>query len=451
MNNPRLVPVGTTLPARTIDDAEGRPASSSSLVVERESGSLFASLRFARRTLLRLEFALDVVNASEEPLLATIYARPFRGEELPVAPYSLWVDARTEAYIVLPMSSLLAATCTAVSVRIQGRTIHHRVEAAIPRPGSLLWAAGGALVAAAIAAAVVGAHPRVTSLQAPSNVVGGTRVSAIYRIAGAGNATWELDDLHGGRLDGGTLAAAGGTFQFAVPKSRDRETYVVRVASQGRFGEASSSLPMVADTPVPPASPLRVSAFSVDRATLNDGDAVKVRYRTDARSGEVQAVDAQGTVWARAALSPSGISTLKLPTFGREKELQIRIVAKSGAQYAQSGVGVAVVVPSPSPNASTAPTAGNVPPGSGSSIAVDSSIAHPGATVVVRVLRHFEGLHIALIDSHGGEVDGRDVAPSTGSVALRVPANASGTLTVVATYTEGQGQNSDVKTLRVVR
>ena len=80
VNDPQLVPLGAELPAVTSDAARST-SGSAFLVYQSDAGAIHASLRFARIRRMRIEFTLDVVNATDEPLLATIYAitAPFHG------------------------------------------------------------------------------------------------------------------------------------------------------------------------------------------------------------------------------------------------------------------------------------------------------------------------------------------------------------------------------------
>lgn len=440
LNRSRLVPVGTTLPATTIDEADRAPASSSSIVIEHPGGALYASLRFARVRGVRYEFALDVVNAAPYPILATVYAQPAFGEEVPVAPFSLWIDAQTEAYVFLPLPLLALFTCRSLTVRLQGRGVHQRLAAAVPRPSALIWSLGGALVAALLIGGGFAAHPRITSLTMPTNAVGGEHASVSYALANTSHGTWELDDLRGGRLDGGVISTKTGSFSVALPRANDRETYLLAVHAQG-FGSAVQSVPIVADTPAPSGPPLRVSALSLDQAVVSDGGTVTVRYRVDSANGEVLAVDAQGTIWARTPLSPSGVTTLKLPTFGKDKELQIRVVARRGTQLAQAGVGVQITA---SPTAQPFPS-------QGATISIDTDTVHPGGSIAVHIVHYIDGMRVALVNATGMEIDVRDVQPGESEVTLRVPFSSTGMLSVVATYMQGDMENSDVRHVRVQR
>ena len=316
---------------------------SSLLLYESENGAVRAALRYARATPARMEFALDVINATPEPLLATIYALARNGQEIPLPPFSLWVDARSEAFLTLPLSWVMALSCNAISVRLQGRNVHQRLEAAMPRPASFAWFFAGAAAVALIFALAASAHPRVTALDVPASAVAGSPFEVAYRTGGISSPGWELQDLRGSRVASGSLDTPSGTIRIAAPRVLTQAVYAVRVVSSGPFGSASASRPIVLVTPRPAGPPPRIISFSVDRAAVADGDTVTVRYRVSADSGDVLAVDAQGTIWAQAAIRSSGVTQLALPRFQQNKELQIRLVVRRGPQLAAAGIGVETI------------------------------------------------------------------------------------------------------------
>jgi hypothetical protein len=317
---------------------------SSLLLYESENGAVRAALRYRRATPSRIEFALDVINATPEPLLATIYALARNGQEIPLAPYSFWIDARSEGYVDLPLSWLMTLTCTALSVRLQGRSVHQRLEAAMPRPASVAWFICGAAAVAAVVALVSLAHPSIVRVDVPASAIAGSAVSIGYQTRGIGSSSWSLEDMRGARIDGGTLPAGTSATRIAVPRVTSQSMYTVRFASNGPFGSAGTERPIVIVTPRPALAPPRIISFTVDRAAVADGDPVTVRYRVNAQSGDVLAVDAQGTIWAQSALQAnSGTAELRLPRFGRNKELQIRLVVRRGPQLAAAGLGVETI------------------------------------------------------------------------------------------------------------
>jgi hypothetical protein len=338
------VPLGANLPATT-SDADRSASGSSLLVYETGAGAIHGSLRYVRVRRGRLQFALDVVNALDEPLLATVYARSNRGEEVPLEPYAIWIDARTEAYVDLPVGWLAATTCSSISVRLQGRSFHQRLDAAMPRPKSAGWFAAGVLLTLGLAALAFAAVPRITALSIPATALAGAPLDMRYASSGIAARSWELDDLRGGRIDGGTLASANASAKISAPRPSSQTAYTLRVIAAGPFGSASAERPIIVTTPVP-AMPLpRIISLDLDNAAVPDGASVTVRYRMDADHGDVLATDAQGTIWAEAPANAKGVTTLQLPRFNANKELQVRLVVRRGTELAFAGVGLQVLAP----------------------------------------------------------------------------------------------------------
>ncbi len=312
------------------------------LLYESANGAVHASLRFAGLRANGARFALGAINGTREPLLVTFYAHARGGAEVPIAPYSLWVDAQTHAQMEIPIPWLALLGARALSARLQGRNVHQRVEAAMPRLRSPLWFFAGAAAVALGVAVLAALQPRVRAFDVPARAVAGATVTIRYATSGTGRRIWELDDLAGTRIAGGTLADAGGNLVVNAPASDRVRAYVLRLRERGAFGEAIAARPFVVETPAPPIAPPRITAFALDASRVPDGGTVVARYRIDAQSGDVLASDAQGTIWAEAPTNPRGITRLTLPRFGRAKELQIRLVVRRGRQLAASGIGLEV-------------------------------------------------------------------------------------------------------------
>lgn len=316
---------------------------SSLLLYEGENGAVRAALRYKRTTLRRVEFALDVINASDAPLLATIYAVVRNGQEIPLPPYSFWVDARTDGYMDLPLSWLAALTTRAISVRLQGRTVHQRLEAAMPRPSSLVWFAGGVVGTLAVVAMLGAFHPSISRLDVPASAIAGTPVHIAFDTRGIGTRSWEIDDVGGARVAGGPLASGAGTIAVRAPRTTTASIYDVRVTAAGPFGTVRMSRPLVVQTPRPALPAPRIVAFSLDRGVAADGGTIIARYRVSAQSGTILALDALGAIVAQTVIHGNdGSAQLALPYFGSSRQLQVRLVVRRGAQLATAAIGLEV-------------------------------------------------------------------------------------------------------------
>ncbi|MDE2481737.1 MAG: hypothetical protein KGN02_06070 [bacterium] len=310
------------------------------LLYESANGAVHASLRLGALRAGRITFALRAINATREPLLVTFYAHVRDGTEVPLSPFSLWVDAGTHATLDLPVPWLAMLGTRAISARLQSRHVHQRVEAAMPRLLAPLWFLAGALLVLVGGYLWLALQPRVVALDAPSRVVAGSHFDLRFAARGPGARTWSLEGLDGSRVDGGALAGGASVVTIAAPRADRERTYVLRVSERNAFGSADATRPLVVETPAPSNDPPRITEFSLDANDVRDGGTIVARYRVDAERGDVLATDAQGTIWAEAPTNASGVTTLQLPRFGRRKELQVRLVVRRGAQLAASGLGV---------------------------------------------------------------------------------------------------------------
>jgi len=178
----------------------------------------------------------------------------------------------------------------------------------------------------------------------PAAAVAGSRIDVAYATRGIGAGSWTLEDIRGARIEGGALSSASATAPITIPRVNLQSVYSVRFDSSGPFGSASVVRPIVVVTPRPSAPAPRIISFTIDRAAVADGDPVTVRYRVSADSGDLLAVDAQGTIWAQSALHGNdGAAQLALPHFRENKELQIRLVVRRGPQLAAAGLGVEAI------------------------------------------------------------------------------------------------------------
>ncbi len=443
MNDPQLVPLGTDLPTTT-RDAERSRSGRSLLVHQTDAGSIHASLRFARVRRMHIEFTLDVVNATDEPLLATIYAMAKSGDEIPVAPFAFWIDKRTEAYVDLPVSWLAALSCSAVSVRLQSRSAHQRLEAAMPRPAAIGWFAAGLALAAVAALTFTLAQPRVISMAAPAAAVAGSRINVAYAFGGIGRHEWEVDDLSGARVDGGPVAGSQDALTIPVPNVSTQTVFALRLINRGPLGTAAEERPLVVATARPSAAPPEIASLALENSQVADGGSVTVRYKASGQYGDVSAVDAQGIVWAHKALDSRGVTTLQLPRFGRDKELQVRVVARRGDAESTSGVGLQVLASAtPTPAPAPQPSNGN------SAVEVLDDAVSPGGMLHLSVSGDATDLFVTMSTESGAVLAQATPEIAGGQCVVAVPLTASGKLVVVAKYRRGAREEAIVRAVPV--
>ena len=428
--------------------AQGPAASSTSLVVESAGGALQATLRFVRRHRLRVEFSLDVMNAGDEQLLATIYARTKNGHEVPVEPVAVWIGARTEAYVTLALGELGAFSTQTLVVRLQGPNVHRRLEAGVPPLRGPLWAIGGAVVASLFFAILSHARVHIENIDFPTVANAGTQVTLHYQTRNASQVSWELDDAMQHRVDGGALKDRSGSLQVHLPNATQAQQYTVTLQAKGLLG-ADQARATVAALPNPTPQPQRalsIGSISVDDANPGDGGRVTVRYETNATSGVVRLVDAQGVVWSSAPLSPEGVTTLPLPFFAQQKDLQAQVVAQRGKEKTQAGVGV-VVRPGVAATSTAVPAAGPATP----VVVISSTSARAGGTIDIAIAQRVDELQLSLVDERGRTIAAQNVRGDVGIVHLHVPTGITGAVGVIATYTIGKSQASVIRRIPIFR
>lgn len=450
------MPVGTDTNALVPRDRSQSTASSSTaLVVESSSGTLHATLRFARRRRFRVEFTLDVVNAGDEQLLATIYARTRRGDEVPVEPIAVWIGARTEAYVTLALGELGAFTTQTLVVRLQGPNVHRRLEAAVPVFWAPLWGLAGALLASLVFLIAPHLIPQIQSLVVPTVVSAGVPVSLSYSAANASTITWELDDAAQHRIDGGSLHDQVGRVQMHLPNAPQAQQYTVSLRATGVLGSdlRTATLTVLPNATPQPEQTLRISSISVDDANPPDGGRVTVRYDVNATNGVVQLVDAQRVVWSSASLSRAGVTILALPFFGHDKELQAQVIATRGKQRVEAGVGI--IVHAGNNSATTPPPQGSLnPTGVTTSatpvVVIASTSVRAGGMIDVAVATHVDELQLALVDASGRTISAQSVSGDIGIAHIKVPLGLRHEVAVIATYTLGKVQASVIRRIPIV-
>ena len=220
-------------------------APSTSLVVENDRGSLFASLRYARFKRRGLEFALTVVNTRDKPLLATTYALKSDGSEVQLPSFAFWIDARTEAYVNVPLALAAALRSRTLVVRIRGQGIDERVESPIPQPYALVFVTAALLVVAAVLVVML-LRPTLAFLNVDRNGIANGTISAQYEFRGNGRGVWELTEIDGRHVDGGELSSLAGTLSVHLPAANAQKIYLLRLRADGGLGSASADRVIVA-------------------------------------------------------------------------------------------------------------------------------------------------------------------------------------------------------------
>jgi hypothetical protein len=188
-----------------------------------------------------------------------------------------------------------------------------------------------------------------------------------------------------------------------------------------------------------------VNSLALDQTELDAGQPLVVRYSVRASQGEVRAIDVNGTVWARAPISVSGISTLALPIFPHDKELRVELVASKNGDTSASGMGIYVRAKPPVRAVARIASASIVP----SPITIRQVEVIAGGALTVSVLRHPSHLRVALTTAGGRPLEADDVGPAMHRIVLRVPPDVSGSIVVVTSFKRGSGSETLLRTLPV--
>jgi hypothetical protein len=189
-----------------------------------------------------------------------------------------------------------------------------------------------------------------------------------------------------------------------------------------------------------------IDALGLDSATVQDGGAVTLRYRTRASNGRIEVRDAQNVLWAQTPIARNGVSEIVLPHFGKDKELRVTLEVERNGQRASSSVGLDVTAAAPPPQAA-AGDGGAAEPGS-ALVSASSGIASNG-TLRVAVAPGATNVRLALETTDGATIASQRVPDGASSAEITVPHGVHGRVVLVTTYDRGSGEESTVKPVDV--
>ncbi|HEY1976089.1 MAG TPA: hypothetical protein VGG89_06085 [Candidatus Baltobacteraceae bacterium] len=446
-----------------------RELPASSLVIEGEGVRLGGELRRLRG--MRARYSLTLANDSPLHLMVTLRAR--RGDiERRLPPGEFWIDPHAHADLVIDVPSHIAYAGGSLVVRLVNAQIHEMV-APLPGPAGILGAIGGGLTVAAIAAAFVFATPRIDVFAVPPIGVANSLLRVPYKTGGLGASSYTLVDDRGVTVKTGAIKKREGTIAFTLPSAQRTQSYILKMQSQGALGTAERAEPVTAlPEPALPSSAAAaesslIESLALDSSQVPDGGIVTVRYRTSAHSGVVSVKDAQNTVWAQEKITPDGVTMLRIPRFGRDKELRVTLAVARGDNHASSSVGMQSMVPTPKPNvaaptvvAAAAPVTASAPrndppvqtttppPADAQKVSVvGTNIA--GFTVHTSIVAGAANIRIALETDDGSTIASEFVPDGATTASIDAPPGTHGRIVLIATYDRGQGQESTVKPIDI--
>lgn len=175
------------------------------------------------------------------------------------------------------------------------------------------------------------------------------------------------------------------------------------------------------------------------------GRTLRVRYGAHA-PGTVYVVDEHGSVWAHAALTPSGETPLLVPAAAAGHVMRVVAVAKQGSRHAEMSTHLAVL-----PNAAIQPASPTPAPA-----LATGALAVPARVVAGRPFEvRLDGAHadavVSLNDASGTVIEQLDVRARDHHVTLDAPmVSRSSTVDVVVSLSRGAAVEEVVRAVRVI-
>jgi len=411
-------------------------------------------------------YALRVVNRTKAVLVCRTWVVSREGDAMLAYPVSFEVEPLSTSATQVPVWSKDFPSFDRALAEVAGDGVHCLVEAAVPprRQPRLTYArlAAACLMAGTLAlgsaAALRSALPRIGAFAVPPETLAGTTVSADYEAGGIGRLSYSVTAPDGRELQGGDLADRSGTVRVAVPVSQDAGAYTLQMVLAGPLGTAKETRVLNALAARGPGS-AAIENVSVTPAVAQPGQKIDIAYAADGDGGYVRLLGADGTIWAQQPFSHGGQTQLVVPPVSSLHEMRVLVHVNRGRSSAQSMTGLAVAAPPARPPEADAavPVASDDESGAGASadqngtFEVLTSTVTSGGTIRIRILSPRNGMRIALNDSQSREVTGRNVGAEADVVTLVAPAVTIPTrYTVVATFTDGFGEESVVAPVTVV-
>jgi hypothetical protein len=445
-----------------------RELPASSLLVEGDGARLGGELRRLRGWRARYSLAL----ANDSPLHVMVTLRARRGDtERRLSPGEFWIDPQSHADLTIDVPTPIAYAGGSLVVRLVNAQIHEMV-APLPGPAGILGALLGGFAVAAVAAGFIFATPRIDVFAVPPIGVANSLLRVPYRTGGLGAGSYALIDDRGVTVRQGGMKKSEGTLAFTLPPAQRTQTYILQMRNQGALGVAERAEPVTAlpepAVPTTGAAGALIESLAIDSWQIPDGGTVTVRYRTGARSGTVSVKDAQNTVWAQSKISPDGVTQLRIPKFGYDKELRVALAVAQGDEHVTSSVGMRSVVPHPATKVSAAAATVALAPGTAigtAPVAKNDSPATPppapdakisvagtnvaGYTVRTSIVAGASNVRLALETADGQTIASEFVPDGATTASIDAPAGTHGRVVLIATYDRGQGQESTVKPIDI--
>jgi hypothetical protein len=395
---------------------------------------------------------LRVINLTKSALVCRTWVLCHNGAAILAYPEFFEIEPFSTNETLVPLWPGDFSPFVRTVAEVVGNGVHCIVEAAAP-PVRNLVAAYRTLAATFLAATVVGfmaatglreAVPQIAALAVPPQALAGTTVQAEYSAFGSGRLSYLVVAPDGHRLQGGRLDNHSGAISISLPPASRPKAYTLRMAMHGPLGNAGET--RVLNALSSKQDDARVDDIFVHPVVAKPGQSVDVAYSAAADGGYVRLVGSDGSIWAQKPFSSTGETRLLIPPVSDAREMRIVLHVTKGSSVAQSMAGVLVTngLDSPPVTAVTGPDANGT-------FEVTQRTVKSGEPISVRILSPRNGMRIALTDATAHEVSGTDVAADADVVTLRAPTVLLPTqYTVVATFTDGLGQESIIQPVTIL-
>jgi hypothetical protein len=453
-----------TLPASALR-TRGSGSGTGLQTLEGTVSAFFALEGFDRRRGVAM-YSLRVINRTSSALVCRTWVVSRTGDAILAHPILVEVAPLSVSATHLPVWSRDFASFDRAIAEIAGEGVHCVVEAPAPvvapahRTYAWLAAATFGVIVSALGAAgaLRAATPRIAAFAVPPEAMAGTTVRAEYDVSGAGRLTYWVLAPDGRAVQTGTLAHSSGAIPIAIPVSGEPGAYTLQLVMDGPLGSVAATRVLNA-LAARNAGAAQIDSISVTPAVAKPGEPIDVAYSAAGDSGYVRLMSTDGTIWQQRPFSRDGQTQLLIPKLADQRELRVMLHVTKGRTAAQSMAGLVVASATAPAAANPSPQlAGDDDPGAAAAMSADANgtfavvgqTFKSGGSIHVRILSPRNGMRIALTDTQSREVFGTDVGAEATAATLRAPVvRAPARYTVVATFTDGFGQESVVAPVTV--
>ena len=412
-------------------------------------------------------YALRFVNQTPSSMSARMFCVTRRGEAIPAYPLAIDIAPFSIKDSVVPVRIADIGPYDRALVEVEGGGVAFSVDAPAPPPQRSAaarlgrWGMAAAIATIALALGAAAATPRLPVLAAPSRALAGQRIDVPYVREGLGSLQYDLSTPDGRQISAGMSAERQGILHVLLPKAAVSTRYVLHAHARGPLGSFDRSASVVAVAPPPAARSTAVVAaaanpavvigsLSVSPSPVRIGTPLKVAYVTNAVAGDVWLIDSDGRNWSHGLLQPRGVTWLHVPAETAGREMRVVLHARGSHGDATSAVGVMIFSSSGESTAVPFAAAGTASTPGSARITLSKETVPSGYLFTVRTSGSSGAVRVALTDG-GGKIVAQGESAAGGVVTMTAPhVRSTATYYVIATITQGSGEQSLVRKLVVV-